>query len=216
MSQLPHPADSDRYASIETGPEIETKVKGSRFLGQAFLVRDPRGAAETLGTVRKRHHDATHHCSAYRIGPPESEEERSDDDGEPSGTAGLPILGAVHRAGLFDVLVVVTRHFGGTKLGTGGLVRAYGDAAREAVEAAPRRMVWLESRLRISCGYEDIGAVEAVLAREGSQIRSVVREFGSEATFTVALLRSQVRTMEEILVETTSGRARISPEAGEA
>jgi uncharacterized YigZ family protein len=210
MSQLPPPQDSDRYMSIETGPETETKVKGSRFLGQAFRVGSPAEAAESLGAVRRRYHDATHHCSAHRIGPPESQEERSDDDGEPSGTAGTPILGAILRGNTFDVLVVVTRYYGGTKLGTGGLARAYGDAAREAVAVARPRPVWRESELEVVVSYEDIGAVEAILARDGSRIRAVEREFAGEASFAITLLRSQVIALEGLLTEATSGRARIS------
>jgi uncharacterized YigZ family protein len=165
---------------------------------------------EALTQVRKTYHDATHHCSAYRTGPPETALEKADDDGEPSGTAGTPILGAIHRASLYGLIVIVTRYYGGTKLGTGGLVRAYGDAARQAVEAAPARTVWRESRLAARCGYEDVGAVEAVLAREGGQLRSVDREFGADAQFTITLLRSQVEALRAILVESTSGRIQAS------
>ncbi|MEZ4649811.1 MAG: YigZ family protein [Candidatus Eisenbacteria bacterium] len=209
MTQLPPPTPSDQYASIENGPEVETKVKGSRFLGQVFRAPDAESAGLALAAIRKQYYDATHHCSAFRVGAPESAEERSDDDGEPSGTAGVPILGAIRREDLFDVFVVVTRYFGGTKLGTGGLVRAYGDSAREALAATPRRTVWRESTLEIGTTYEDVGAVEAVLAREGRHLRNVEREFLDQVRFRVTLLRSQVSSLEAILTEATAGRAAV-------
>lgn len=191
---------------MEDGREVETRVQGSAFLAQAFRVETAAEAADRLSSIGKRYHDATHHCSAWRLGPPDRFVERSDDDGEPSGTAGIPIQGAIQRADLFDVVVVVTRYFGGTKLGTGGLVRAYAEAARLGLEAAPRREVFREARLSFACGYEDVGAIEAVLSREGSRIRSVDRDFGNRADFTVTVLRSQIDPLRGILVEATAGR----------
>src|SRR5690606_18787347 len=135
-------AQADRYRSLENGPEAETRVRGSRFLGQAFRISSLEESAAAIAIIRRGYHDATHHCWALRLGPPETPFERSDDDGEPSGTAGAPILAVLRRAELFDALVVVTRSCGGTKLGTGGLARGYGEAARAALTAAPERFVW--------------------------------------------------------------------------
>ena len=209
MTQLPPAIPSDEYASVLDGPEVETKVKGSRFLGQAFRADDAESAGLAIARVRKQYHDATHHCSAYRVGTPESAEERSDDDGEPSGTAGVPILGAIRRDDLFGVFIVVTRYYGGTKLGTGGLVRAYGDSAREALAVAPRRTVWREATFEIESTYEDVGAVEAILAREGRHLRKVEREFLDRVRFRVTLLRSQGPSLFSILQEGTAGRAEV-------
>lgn len=208
MSSLPGPEENDSYLSVENGPEIEIKVKGSSFLGRTFRVTSLEEVDEELQPIRKQYYDATHHCRAYRIGPPETMRDRAEDDGEPSGTAGLPILGAIQRENLYDVLVVVTRYFGGTKLGTGGLVRAYGDCARTAVEAAPRKTIWHERKVRAVSSYNDVGAVEAVLAREGAQLRGVERRFESDAAFEVTVLRSQVQPLIEILSEATGGRVR--------
>ena len=111
--------DPDLYKVLGNGPETEIKIKGSRFLGQAFHAPDLETGRKRLETVRKKYHGATHHCWAARVGEPGRVEERSDDDGEPSGTAGAPILAALRGGELHDGLVVVTRYFGGVKLGTG-------------------------------------------------------------------------------------------------
>ena len=203
--------EEDRYLAVECGPEIEIKVKGSRFIGQVFPAADREQAAARLQQVRRRYHDATHHCSAWRVGAPGSDRSRSDDDGEPSGTAGPPILGAIEGAGVYQVLVVVTRYFGGTKLGSGGLVRAYGEAARQALAAAPRRAVWLEQVLALRCPWDALGTVEAVLAREATWLRGVQREFGDCPRMEVRVLRSQAASLTAALTEATGGRVEIEP-----
>ena len=201
--------EEDRYLSLEDGPGVEIRVKASRFLGRAFRADDRAAADEALGAVRRRFHDATHHCWALRLGPPDEALERAEDDGEPGGTAGAPILAAIAAAHLHDTLVVVTRWFGGTKLGTGGLVRAYGEAARAALDAAPRRTIWQEAALVIECPWTDVGAVEAVLAREGERIRRCERDFSGMPRFDVTVVRSRAGALHEALREATSGRARL-------
>lgn len=201
--------ERDSYCSVRFAPEIEIKVRGSRFLGQAFPAASEDEATARLARVRKRYHSATHHCSALRLASPERPLERSDDDGEPSGTAGPPILGAIQHAGVFDLIVVVTRYFGGTKLGTGGLVRAYGEAAREALDAAPRVTVWLHRRLALSCAYEDLGAVEAVLAREAESVHAVARSFDPGPEVVITVRRSRAERLAAALTEATAGRARL-------
>ena len=109
----------------------EVREKGSRFLGFLFPAADEEEAERLLGELREQYPGATHHCWAYRIGWPPRE--RSSDDGEPSGTAGGPILSVLAGRGLSNALAVVVRWFGGTKLGKGGLARAYSGATREAV-----------------------------------------------------------------------------------
>ncbi len=198
--------DSDRFTTVDTGPEIEIKVRGSRFLGQAFRADSEDEAAARRDEVRRRHHDATHHVWARRVGPPEACVERADDDGEPSGTGGAPMLAVLQGAALYDALVVVTRWFGGTKLGRGGLARAYSDAARAALEAAPKRTVWRETTMIADCEYDVVGAVEAVLAREGEHIRRCDRDFSGRPRFAITVLRSQTVRLLDILREATAGR----------
>jgi len=201
---------ADRYLAVHDGPETELKEKGSRFLAQALAVTDEKDSATRLASVRKRHHAATHHCWAHRLGPPESLIERADDDGEPSGTAGLPILQALQAADVHGALIVVTRWFGGTKLGTGGLARAYGGAAKQALAAAARRDVWREAVLEIAVAYADVGAVEAVLARDAALVRGCDRVFSGDPVFRVRTLRSQAAGLAARVTEATAGRAGIS------
>jgi uncharacterized YigZ family protein len=200
---------ADRYASLRDGPEVERRVRGSRFVGQAFALDAEQRSAELVAAIARRTHDATHHCWAYRAGSPGALVERSDDDGEPSGTAGLPILGALKREELVAALVVVTRWFGGVKLGTGGLARAYGDAAREAISAAPRRTLERLTELTLGCAYDDLGAVEAALARHEGRVRAVRRDFGEQACLDVLVLRGAARELEDALREATAGRVRV-------
>jgi uncharacterized YigZ family protein len=202
--------DPDRFGSVEDGPEIELTVQGSRFLGQAFRADDEDQSAARLDGVRRRYHDATHHCWAARLGDPEAVRERWSDDGEPSGTAGVPILGAVRHVRATFVLVVVTRYFGGTKLGTGGLVRAYGEAARQALSAAPARTLWRQRRVAVEFSFELTGAVESVLARHAEGVLDVEREFTPEPRFLLTVKASRAPGMVAELRESTSGRATVS------
>jgi uncharacterized YigZ family protein len=134
------------------------EVKHSRFLAQASPVGN---AAEALGWLeRVADRAATHNCWAYRIG----NDYRSSDDGEPAGTAGRPILAAIDGQGFDRVMVVVTRWYGGIKLGAGGLVRAYGGAAAECLRTAPRQALVAMCEVEVHCGFEDIGSVHATLA----------------------------------------------------
>jgi uncharacterized YigZ family protein len=209
MSRHAAERDPDRLSSVESGPETELKVKGSRFLAQAFPAGDETAAKKCLDAVRKRYHDASHHCWALRLAPPERPLERADDDGEPSGTGGVPILGAIRRCDLFDLIVVVTRYFGGTKLGTGGLARAYAEAARQALESAPRREIWRESVLTIRCAYDDLGAVEAAVARAGDAIREAARSFSGVPELRLRVRKSQGRSLAEAVTDATAGRAAV-------
>lgn len=200
----------DSYASLDDGPQVELRVTASRFLGQALRADSEDRSSAHLDRIRRHYHDATHHCWAHRLGVPEALIERADDDGEPSGTAGVPILGVLQGASLVGVVVVVTRWFGGTKLGKGGLVRAYTAAARAAVEAAPARTVWREIELAIECAWGDVGLVETVLAREGSRIRACGRNFTDVPRFRVTLLRRHAERLPALILEATSGRARLA------
>jgi putative IMPACT (imprinted ancient) family translation regulator len=201
--------EEDRYFSVDTGPEVELRVLASRFAAQAFRADDDDVGRALVDAIRRRYHDASHHCWASRLGEPGAVVDRADDAGEPGGTAGAPILAAIAHAGLHDTLVVVTRWFGGTKLGTGGLARAYGDAARAALEAAPRRELWREAVIVVECNWPDVGAVEAVLAREGRFVRRCTRDFAAAPRFEVAVLRGREGALRDAIREGTGARARV-------
>lgn len=142
---------------------FELEAKRSRFLARAAPVESPEAALAFLHEVADP--QATHNCWAYRIGA----DYRSSDDGEPGGSAGRPILAAIEGQGVDQVMVVVTRWYGGTNLGVGGLVRAYGGAAAECLRTAARRELvpWVEADL--ACGFELANAVHGLLAEFGGE-----------------------------------------------
>lgn len=201
--------DPDRYRSLADGPEVERRVLGSRFLGRAFAAADEDAARAAIARVRRKYHDATHHGSAWRIGSPEGVVERFDDDGEPAGTTGRPILAALQGRRVHDAVVVVTRWFGGTKLGTGGLARAYGEAAAAAIDAAPVVERVLTGRIAVACAFDDLGAVEAVLARAGDAVLAVERSYEPSPRLAIDVPRGRVRALAAELVDATAGRARV-------
>jgi uncharacterized YigZ family protein len=127
----------DDYLIPAKSYQSEIKVKGSRFIASIIPVTSKEEAEEEYNILRKKYYNATHNCFAWRI----SENLwRYSDDGEPSGTAGKPILQAIEGAGLYEILCVVTRYYGGTKLGTGGLIRAYGEAAQKAINEIQKKI----------------------------------------------------------------------------
>jgi len=156
---------TDDFLTLAGTGEAETRVKASVFLAYAAPAAAEEEPLSILAARGKALWDASHHCSAWRL---RGGEARANDAGEPSGSAGAPILAAIEGAGLTDTVVVVTRWFGGTKLGVGGLVRAYGEAAALALEAAPRRVGTAAARLRVRYPYAHTAAVMRALERAGA------------------------------------------------
>ena len=206
---MAEPSD-ETFLRIADGPEATTKIKGSRFTGQALSARSLEEALARLETIRKQYHDATHHCWAAVWGTPESVAERFDDDGEPSGSAGRPILHHLKGSGACDGLVVVTRWYGGTKLGTGGLVQAYSEAAHLALESASRIRIERRTPLDLRFDYGDLGAIEGILARREEWIRRVDRNFDDGPRFTVEVRRDRAGALRDEVVEGLGGRPVIS------
>ncbi len=153
---------SDIYKSISSLSEGLYKELGSRFIAKAYPVEGEEEVKAIVDSLRKEYHDARHHCYAYRIGPAGSIW-RANDDGEPSGSAGRPILGQIDSAGLSDVLVVVIRYFGGIKLGVPGLIRAYKTATSDALCQASVIEKIAGSWYRIGFGYERMPQVMKVI-----------------------------------------------------
>lgn len=162
----PTPQGPTRYSTINArigrGVETHLEIKRSRFLTRLCRVTSEATARDVISDARLAHFDARHHCSAFILGP-DGRSARSSDDGEPAGTAGAPMLHVLQQNGLRDVVAVVTRYFGGIKLGAGGLVRAYSDAVAQAVAAAGQREVSLFDLLSVDVPVADAGAFEAQL-----------------------------------------------------
>jgi putative IMPACT (imprinted ancient) family translation regulator len=155
----------DDFLTLAGTGEAQTRIKASVFLATAWPVETEDEARAVLAGREKAMWDASHHCNAWKLRGGAS---RANDAGEPGGSAGAPILAAIEGAGLVDVLVIVTRWYGGTKLGVGGLVRAYGDVAALALEAAPKRIGTAAERLRVRYPYAHTSAVMRVVERAGA------------------------------------------------
>ena len=184
----------------------EIEAKASRFLGEAYPVTDAQEAAELIRELKKKHYTARHCCYAYVLGE-SGMDKKASDDGEPSGTAGRPILSVIEGSGLSDCLVCVVRYFGGTLLGTGGLVRAYTQAAKEAVAAAGiREMVRCTVR-KISVDYGTYNSVSYYLKESGIMIRR--EEFGAEVEMELVVREEEWEELQGALQEMTSGRVTI-------
>src|SRR5436309_10346350 len=152
----------DHYRTVAQRAEQTLKIERSEFLGIAVHVESEDGFFAELTAIQKRHFDATHHCWAFRLFA--NERARSSDAGEPSGTAGKPILGAIESADLFDAAVVVVRWFGGVKLGTGGLTRAYRDTAAETLRGAAIEDRYLYERIRVQVPFDRLGDIYRLVA----------------------------------------------------
>ncbi|HEU0012174.1 MAG TPA: YigZ family protein [Longimicrobium sp.] len=154
------------FHTLAAPAEAQLREKASVFLAYAAPVETEEEARAALAAREKAMWDATHHCSAWAL---RSGVRRGNDAGEPSGSAGAPILAAIEGAGLTDCIVVVTRWYGGTKLGVGGLVRAYGEAAAAALRGAPRRTGTHARRLRVRYPYAHTAAVMRAVERAGAE-----------------------------------------------
>lgn len=193
------------YVTVARDAEAEIEVKRSRFLCTLVRVEDEAAARALVERLRKDHWDARHHCSAFRIGPPPQAVERSSDDGEPAGTAGAPMLEVLRGAGVSDVAAVVSRWFGGTLLGAGGLVRAYGDAVRAALDEAGtlRRSLVREHLLRLD--HADAGRVESELRDRG--ITVLATSYEARVSLTLGVTPEDEPRLAAVLAELTAGAA---------
>ena len=160
----------------------EIEIQRSRFLCHLARVQNVDAATAFIATIRREHWAATHNCSAFRLGP-EGGVQRSSDDGEPAGTAGVPMLEVLIRRELTDTVAVVTRWFGGTKLGAGGLVRAYGRAVSEAVDAVGTLRRVRHATFTVATPHADAGRLQNALHTAGHAIADIA--YGRGAVFTV-------------------------------
>ncbi len=197
------------YRTVKQPGEAELVIKRSRFIGRCFPVADEQEALRLLEQVRRQHWDATHNCYAYSVGV-SGACARYSDDGEPSGTAGLPMMETLRRSGVTDALVVVTRYFGGILLGAGGLVRAYSAAAAAAVRSAGEVEMRECVCLSLETPYPLWGRVEPLL-RERAQLDEVRYEAAVHAAAWVR--QEQSDALVRALIDRTDGRVVPAPGA---
>ncbi len=191
------------FRTLAAPGEAEIRVQGSRFLALASPIETEEAACARLAERARRMWDATHHCSAWVL---REGIRRANDAGEPGGSAGAPILAAIEGAGLLDCCVVVTRYYGGVPLGIGGLMRAYGDAAAQALAVTPRRTGTLAVRFRIRYPYLLTGAVMRALGRSGAtDIHHGYAPGGSRGAVELAVGVGEEAILRDLLQEQTGG-----------
>lgn len=192
----PETTGQDTFKSISGPSEGLFKDKGSRFIAKAYPVTDEDQAKAVVASLKKEYHDARHHCFAYRLGY-RRDIFRANDDGEPSSSAGRPILGQIDSMELSDVLVVVIRYFGGIKLGVPGLIRAYRSAAADALSRAEIVEKTASARYRLTFGYMDMNGVMKVLKDMGLPASN--QDFGLQCTLDTDVRLSLTDAFEEAM-----------------
>lgn len=210
---MPRPPANDTPECLRTPAAEHTveipKVKGSRFIATVAPARSPVEAEDLVEIVRGRYPDARHWCFAWRLAGADGRF-RACDDGEPSGSAGRPILRQLDSRGLADAVLVVTRYFGGTKLGVGGLIRAYGAAAAAVLDEAPVRETLVTRLAVVTHGYEDSGAVRAALSACG--VEPISAEYGELVRLVCPVPPSRLEAFREAIEDRTAGRVEVRPD----
>ncbi len=199
------------YLTLKGSGNDMVIIKRSKFIGAAAPARDETEALEFLEKIRAEHKQATHNVYAYQIGE-NSQLQRFSDDGEPGGTAGMPTLEVIKNMDLKDVVVVVTRYFGGTKLGAGGLVRAYTEGAKIGILAAGIVRRVLHTRYDITVDYTFAGKLENVIMQSSWQLEDI--KYCAQVAFTLLAPPGEGPRLQEVFTEITSGEALIK-ELGE-
>jgi len=188
-------AEDDQYITIRGVSRTELRVKKSRFIGLAKSVATEQEAMDFIQNIKTQFPDATHYCYAFSIGLDGKKLARSSDAGEPANSAGKPILSAIESSGFHNVICVVVRYFGGIKLGIGGLIRTYGQTARDCLESAATVVCILSTRLHIEVPYAHIGAFVNTIAQLKGKILSMNHDEKTKAV--VRIKRSMVPPLKE-------------------
>lgn len=193
--------------TIAGAGSIEIEIRKSRFICAVARAFSEEEARDIVASIRASRWDASHNCTAWRIGA-EGRLQRSSDDGEPSGTAGMPMLEVLNRRKLTDTVAIVTRYFGGAKLGAGGLNRAYGgvvSAAIDRVGVVERRILHV---IAVSASHAESGGIEHALRSAGYPVRDVAYN-AADVTFTLHLEPDQRRPFGNLVAEQSAGRAEV-------
>ena len=200
------------YNVIKKSGESEIVVTKSRFIGNLVSVSSASEAEEYISSIRKKYNDARHNCWAYIVMDGDMIINKCSDDGEPSGTAGRPILSIMEGAGLVNAVCTVTRYFGGVLLGTGGLVRAYSDAASQALDAADISPIKRGRYVTFVCDYPDEGGIRRLLESEDFNITD--SGYTDKVTITVLGPEEKAEMLMNRITDMTGGR--VVPEALES
>jgi uncharacterized YigZ family protein len=199
-------SNKDEFHRIKAKCRYEDKVKNSRFIATAAPVNNEKEAISFIAEIKKEFHDASHNCSAWRIGKGGSLKYKFNDDGEPSGTAGRPIIKALENRDLSDICVVVTRYFGGTKLGTGGLARAYGQMATELLKKCEIEKKYVTRTVEFFAGFDFVGVIHNVVGNFKVDLKD--SQYGDDVLFIVEVRAADYAAFKEKLMEATNGQVR--------
>lgn len=197
----------EQYRTVKQEGVKEIVIKKSRFLGHVMPVQTEEEAIAFIERIKKQHWNATHNCSAYLIGS-RAEIQRQSDDGEPSGTAGKPILEVIKNQQLQDVAIVVTRYFGGIMLGAGGLIRAYTDGAVAAIGAGEAITRILHQEVAVELDYTWLGKVENELRNRG--IRTAETDFTDKVIMNCLPVASEAQAFKAWITDITQGQSVIT------
>jgi uncharacterized YigZ family protein len=204
--------DPSRYPVPARTHRVEEEIKHSRFIATIGCTSSVDEASAFIDEVRKEFPDATHNCWAYLIGPPgTSARVGMSDDGEPHGTAGRPMLAALQHGGIGDISVVVTRYYGGTKLGTGGLVRAYGGGVQRALAglAVVERVEW--AALSLIVDYARVSTLQQLFP--GFEVEILAQAYHADVRYDVRLPKGRLDAFRAAVLDATRGQARIDDQA---
>jgi uncharacterized YigZ family protein len=199
----------DSYLTLVGEGRSEIKIQRSRFIGVALPAASEDSARAALDQVARQYHDSRHVCHAWRLGHAPDTVENRNDDGEPSGTAGEPILAAIRKRDLVDTVVLVVRYFGGIKLGTGGLQRAYGQAAEAALAATTSKEVLLGREFLVRFPYSFQKTMSHLL--EPRRGRVLAEEYGADVQWRIWLPHSTWEAMAAALTEASAGQITMEP-----
>ncbi|MBC1693829.1 YigZ family protein [Listeria welshimeri] len=197
----------DHYLTIQSDGKHEIIIEKSRFICHIMRVTTESEAQTFIQTIKKEHRDATHNCSAYIIGE-NDQFQKAHDDGEPSGTAGVPMLEVLKKKKLKNIAVVVTRYFGGTKLGAGGLVRAYGSAVSETIQTIGIVECTLATIIKCSLAYSLVGKIENALEQKNYQISD--KEFTDKVVFHVFVDNDDIPHFRKWITEMANGQLELT------
>ena len=195
------------YKTVKGYGEREIVISKSRFIGYVNRAETEEEALNFIESIKKKHPNATHNCSCYMVGE-HDQIQKANDDGEPSGTAGVPMLEVLKKQGLKDTVVVVTRYFGGIKLGGGGLIRAYGKATTEGIDAAQVVERKLHHVMKVSIDYTWLGKLENEI--RNSHYRLTEIQYGEGVDIFVEVLKAEEEEFVKWITELTNGQASIS------
>lgn len=195
------------YKTIDGYAQTEWEVQKSRFISYVNHIENETQAQDFVNQIRKKHFDATHNCYAYIIGE-HNDTQKSNDDGEPSGTAGVPILEVLKKNELSDVVVVVTRYFGGIKLGAGGLIRAYGKSATLGLEASVIVKKSVFNCYNLSMDYDLLGTLENYLHQK--EIRIKDKNYTDKVDITILLPQNDSENTLKDITNLSAARCKIT------